>query len=49
MRLEYWINSGQAAEAARGLTWFVVLVFIGIGYGIYRDIRDEKKPRSGRG
>lgn len=29
-------------EAARSLSWFVVLVIVGIGIVLWRDIRKEK-------
>ena len=37
--MEVWIRSGMAAEAARDLAWFVILVVIGIGIMIWRDSR----------
>lgn len=39
--LDAWIRSGMAATAARELAWFVVLVFIGIGYVIWRDSKKK--------
>jgi hypothetical protein len=42
MRNTYWIDSGLAAEAARDLIWFVVLVFVGVAVVIWRDIRKNK-------
>ena len=32
----YWISSGLAAEAARELTWFVIIVFSAIGIAFWR-------------
>lgn len=34
---DWWIRSGMAAEAARDLLWFVILVFVFIGYIAWRD------------
>jgi hypothetical protein len=41
-RHQWWIDSGQAAQAAQNLVWFVVLVFVVIGVVIYLDIKKEK-------
>lgn len=38
----WWVNSGLAAQAAQELTWFVILVFVAIGIGIWNDIRKDK-------
>ena len=32
----WWISSGMAAEAARELTWFVIILFVVGGYAIWR-------------
>jgi len=45
MKTTWWYESGQAAQAAQELVWFVVLVFIGIGVVIWLDIRKEKPKR----
>ena len=34
---QWWVQSGMAAQAAKELWWFVVLVYIGIGIAIWRD------------
>ena len=34
--LDAWVRSGQAAEAAKELAWFVVIVFIVIGLLAWR-------------
>lgn len=36
---EWWLHSGLANEAARDLAWFVVLVFVGIGIAIWKDMK----------
>jgi len=41
-RLNWWVETGMAAAAARELTWFVILVFVAIGIGIWADIRKDK-------
>jgi len=33
---EWWIRSGQAAEAAQEIAWAVMIVFIVIAYIIWR-------------
>lgn len=38
-----WINSGMAQESARDLAWFVVIMFIVIGYLLYRDFKKEER------
>ena len=38
----WWVNSGMAADAARELIWFVVIVFVVVGIAIYLDIKKEK-------
>jgi hypothetical protein len=43
MKTSWWYESGMAAEAARELVWFVVIVFVGIGLLIWRDIKKEKR------
>jgi hypothetical protein len=45
MKTAWWYESGAAAQAAQELVWFVVLVVVGIGVVIWRDIRNEKKER----
>ena len=45
MKTAWWYESGAAAQAAQELVWFVVLVFVGIGVVIWRDMRNEKKER----
>ena len=44
---DWWIQSGLAAEAARELLWFVVLVFVAAGIGMWRemqkDLRNERR------
>jgi hypothetical protein len=45
MKTNWWYESGAAAQAAQELVWFVVLVVVGIGVVIWRDIRNEKKER----
>ena len=39
---DWWFNSGMAADAARELVWFVVIVFVVIGLVMWRDIRKNK-------
>lgn len=34
--VDAWVRNGQAAEAAQELAWFVVIVFIVIGYLAWR-------------
>jgi hypothetical protein len=36
-RLNWWMDSGMAAQAAQGMVWFVILVFVGIGIAMWRD------------
>ena len=38
-----WINSGMAQEAARDLAWFVVVVLVVIGVGMYRTMKREER------
>jgi hypothetical protein len=45
MKTAWWYESGAAAQAAQELVWFVVLVVVGIGVVIWRDIRNEKKEK----
>lgn len=40
--MNWWVDSGAAAEAARGLAWFVVLVLIGIGVVLWMDSKKDK-------
>lgn len=39
-RLNWWVDTGMAAAAARELTWFVILVFVGIGVALWME-RDK--------
>jgi hypothetical protein len=41
-RHDWWINSGQAAQAAQELVWFVVLVFVVIGVVMWLDMKNNK-------
>jgi hypothetical protein len=34
--VDSWVRSGQAAEAAQELAWFVAIVFIVIGFLAWR-------------
>jgi hypothetical protein len=45
MKTAWWYESGAAAQAAQELAWFVILVVVGIGVVIWRDIRNEKKEK----
>lgn len=45
MKTNWWIESGLAAQAAQDLVWFIVLVFVGIGLLIWRDMRNESKQQ----
>jgi hypothetical protein len=45
MKTAWWYESGAAAEAAQELVWFVVLIVVGIGVVIWRDMRNEKKEK----
>jgi hypothetical protein len=45
MKTAWWYESGAAAQAAQELVWFVVLIVVGIGVVIWRDIRNEKKEK----
>lgn len=40
-KMNWWYESGQAAEAAQELVWFVVIVFVGVGVIIW--FNDRKK------
>ena len=42
MKTAYWIDSGLAAEAAKSLTWFVILVFAIVGAMAWYDTRKDK-------
>ena len=42
MKGTYWVASGQAAEAAKELVWFVVLVFVVIGVVMWLDMKKDK-------
>lgn len=35
-RLQWWIDSGMAADAAHGLVWWVGVMFVIGGYAIWR-------------
>lgn len=39
----WWIQSGEAAQAARDLVWFVVVLFVVIGVGMWRTHKREEK------
>jgi FtsH-binding integral membrane protein len=43
MKTNWWYESGQAAQAAQELAWFVILVFVGIGVVMWLDMRKERK------
>jgi hypothetical protein len=45
MKTAWWYESGAAAQAAQELVWFVVLIVVGIGVVIWRDMRNEKKEK----
>jgi hypothetical protein len=45
MKTSWWYESGAAAQAAQELVWFVVLIVVGIGVVIWRDMRNEKKEK----
>jgi hypothetical protein len=36
-RLQWWIDSGLAAQAAQELVWFFFIVFAVSAYAIWRD------------
>ena len=38
-RLQWWVDSGLAAQAAQELVWFVVIVFVVGAYVIWRSER----------
>ena len=40
-RLNWWVETGMAAAAARELTWFVILVFLGIGVALWMDNKKD--------
>ena len=42
MKETYWVASGQAADAAQGLVWFVVLVVVVLGILAGLDLRKDK-------
>jgi hypothetical protein len=42
MKTNWWYESGQAAQAAQELVWFVVIVVVGIGVMAWRDMKKEK-------
>ena len=44
----WWFNSGQAAEAARSLVWFVVILFVVAGVALWREARSELKKEKER-
>ena len=41
-RFDWWVDSGMAADAAQGLVWFVVLVFVVLGIMAWLDMRKDK-------
>lgn len=43
MKSDWWVSSGLAADAAQGLAWFVLIVFVGIGVVMWLDMRKEGK------
>jgi len=45
MKINWWVDSGLASQAAHELAWFVILVFVGLGVMIWRDIQKEKKEK----
>ncbi len=45
MKTVLWVESGAAAQAARELVWFVVIVVVGIGVMAWRDMKKEKPKR----
>ena len=47
MKTNWWIESGMAAQAAQELVWFVVLVVVGIGVVIWKDMREDKPVQRG--
>jgi len=40
--MNWWYESGQAAQAAQELVWFVVIIFVGIGVVIWLNDRKNK-------
>lgn len=38
-RLQWWVDSGLAAQAAQELVWFVVIMFVVGAYVIWRSER----------
>ena len=46
-RSQWWVDSGQAAQAAQELIWFVVIVFVVIGLMMWKDIREDKPVQRG--
>jgi len=41
-KMNWWYESGQAAEAAQELVWFVVIVFVGVGVVLWLNDRKNK-------
>ena len=41
-RSQWWVDSGQAADAAQGLVWFVVLVLVVLGIMAWLDMKKDK-------
>lgn len=42
-RFSWWVQSGVAEQSARSVAWFVVIVFIGIAFVMWRDVRSESR------
>ena len=42
-RSSWWVDSGQAAEAAQSLVWFVVILFVVAGVVLWREAHAELK------
>lgn len=45
---DWWFRSGMAQEAARELAWFVVIVVVAIGIGMWRTHKREEKETKHR-
>lgn len=43
MKINWWYESGMAAQAAQELVWFVVIVVVVIGIGIWISFNEDKK------
>ena len=42
-KTNWWVDSGMAAQAAQELVWFVVLVVVVVGIGIWISFNEDKK------